>query len=364
MKWTIERYVLREVAQSWLAVTGILVAIILSNQLSRVLGQATENQYGRHVVAELIMLGSVMNLSIVVPVGLLLAIVLSLGRLYHDSEIAALQACGYGPVQMLKPLLAFAAVISLGLAWLSFVQVPLADLHAQALKASAIRNAQFGSLDAGRFRTFSKGDAVFYAESVDHRGVLHNVFVQRDVHGTMELALAETATYTAGPTDATHLVTLFNGHRYEGVPGRADFRVIEFREHGIPVVAPASASRKVDPDTKPTRDLLGSRAPEDIAQLQSRISTPLMALVLTLIAVPLSRLRPRQGRYGRVGFAILVYFVYSNLLTAAKVWVEKGELSPLVGVWWVHLLALGLGLFLALRQSPPRFWLNRRSAAA
>mgnify|MGYP000984665796 CR=1 FL=1 len=274
MKWTIERYVLREVAQSWLAVTGILVAIILSNQLSRVLGQATENQYGRHVVAELIMLGSVMNLSIVVPVGLLLAIVLSLGRLYHDSEIAALQACGYGPVQMLKPLLAFAAVISLGLAWLSFVQVPLADLHAQALKASAIRNAQFGSLDAGRFRTFSKGDAVFYAESVDHRGVLHNVFVQRDVHGTMELALAETATYTAGPTDATHLVTLFNGHRYEGVPGRADFRVIEFREHGIPVVAPASASRKVDPDTKPTRDLLGSRAPEDIGVLGVLVHDP------------------------------------------------------------------------------------------
>jgi lipopolysaccharide export system permease protein len=360
MKWTIERYVLREVGQSWLAVTGVLVAIILSNQLSRVLGQATENAYGRHVVAELIVLGSVMNLSIVVPVGLLLAIVLSLGRLYHDSEIAALQACGYGPLQLLKPLLVFAVLIAAGLAWLSFVQVPLADLHAQSLKQSAVRNAQFGSLDSGRFRTFSKGDAVFYAESVDSKGVLHNVFVQRDVRGVMQLALAETATYTAGATDATHLVTLFNGRRYEGVPGRADFRVIEFREHGIPVVAPTSAARKVDPDTKPTRELLGSSASEDVAQLQARISTPLMALVLTLIAVPLSRLRPRQGRYGRVGFAILVYFVYSNLLTAAKVWVEKGELSPLIGVWWVHLLGLSLALFLVLRQSPPRFWLNRR----
>ena len=364
MKWTIERYVLREVAQSWLAVTGVLVAIILSNQLSRVLGQATENAYGRHVVAELIVLGSVMNLSIVVPVGLLLAIVLSLGRLYHDSEIAALQACGYGPVRLLKPLLGFALLIAAGLAWLSFVQVPLADLHAQALKQSAVRNAQFGSLDSGRFRSFSKGDAVFYAERVDAQGVLHNVFVQRDVHGTMELALAETATYKPGDNESTHMVTLFNGQRYEGVPGRADFRIIEFREHGIPVVTPPSMSRKVDPDTKPTRELLGSSDPQDIAQLQARISTPLMALVLTLIAVPLSRLRPRQGRYGRVGFAILVYFVYSNLLTAAKVWVEKGELSPLIGVWWVHLLALSLGLFLALRQSPPKFWLNRHRHAA
>jgi lipopolysaccharide export system permease protein len=255
----------------------------------------------------------------------------------------------------------FAAVVAAGLAWLAFVEVPLADAHAQVLRQSAIRNARFGSLDAGRFRTFSGGDAVFYAESVDPKGVLHNVFVERDLHGKMELALAETATYTAGFSDTTHLVTLFNGHRYEGSPGRADFRVIEFREHGIPVITPDSAPSKVDPDTKPTRDLLRSSAPEDVAQLQSRVSSPLMALVLTLIGVPLSKLHPRQGRYARVGFAILVYFVYFNLLSAAKIWVEKGDLPPAIGIWWVHLVGLCLGLFLVFRESPPRFWLNRRA---
>src|SRR6202034_4829316 len=106
-----------------------------------------------------------------------------------------------------------------------------------------------------------------------------------------------------------------------------------------------------DPDAKPTRELLGSDAPSDIAQLQFRISTPLMALVLTLIAVPLSRLRPRQGRYARVGFAIVVYFVYSQLLSAAKVWLEKGELSPAIGVWWVHILLLAFGTYLVLREA-------------
>jgi lipopolysaccharide export system permease protein len=76
-----------------------------------------------------------------------------------------------------------------------------------------------------------------------------------------------------------------------------------------------------------------------------------MALILTLIAVPLSRLRPRQGRYARVGFAIMVYFVYSNLLSAAKVWLEKGELAPAIGVWWIHLAALALGLYLVMREA-------------
>jgi lipopolysaccharide export system permease protein len=180
---------------------------------------------------------------------------------------------------------------------------------------------------------------------------LHNVFVQRESEGRIEVALADTATYSKAAANGVHLVTLFNGRRYEGVPGHDDFRVIEFREHGIPIFTPADAIGTKDPDTKPTRELLGSDAPSDVAQLQFRASTPLMALVLTLIAVPLSRLRPRQGRYARVGFAIMVYFVYSNLLSAAKVWLEKGELAPAIGVWWIHLAALALGLYLVVREA-------------
>jgi lipopolysaccharide export system permease protein len=351
MKWTVQRYVLREVVQTWLAVTGVLVAILVSNQLSRVLGQAADNQYGRHVVFDLIALGAVMNLSVIVPVGLLLAVVLTLGRMYHDSEMAALQACGFAPARLLPPLFCFAAVIAVGLAWLSFFQVPRADQSVQLIRASAIKEAQFGQLDAGRFRSFSGGDAVFYAERVDREGVLHNVFVRREAAGRIEVALADTATYSKASANGMHFVTLFNGRRYEGVPGQSDFRVIEFREHGIPISTPADVVGPQDPDTKPTRELWGTHDASDIAQLQSRASSPLMALVLTLVAVPLSRLRPRQGRYGRVGFAIVVYFVYSNLLSAAKVWLEKGELSPLVGVWWVHVAALSLGLYLVFREA-------------
>jgi lipopolysaccharide export system permease protein len=351
MKWTLQRYVLREVVQTWLAVTGVLVAILVANQLSRVLGQAAENQYGRHVVIDLIALGAVMNLSVIVPVGLLLAVVLTLGRFYHDSEMAALQACGFAPAQLLPPLFCFALVIALGLAWLSFFQVPRADQQVQLIRRSAIKEAQFGQLDAGRFRSFSGGDAVFYAERVDQDGVLHNVFVRHETAGRVEVALADTATYSKSSASGMHFVTLFNGRRYEGVPGQSDFRVIEFREHGIPISTPADVVGPQDPDTKPTRELWGTHAASDIAQLQSRTSSPLMALVLTLVAVPLSRLRPRQGRYARVGFAIVLYFVYSNLLSAAKVWIERGELSPLVGVWWVHAGVLALGLYLVHREA-------------
>ena len=354
MKWTVQRYVLREVAQTWLAVTGVLVAILVSNQLSRVLVRAAGDELGRHVVLDLIALGAIMNLSVIVPVGLLLSIVLALGRLYHDSEMAALQACGFAPVRLLAPLFCFAVVIAVGLGWLAFFQVPRADQQAQLLRQSAVKEARFGQLDAGRFRSFISGggDGVFYAERVDKEGLLHNVFVRRESEGRIEVALAATATYSKAEPNGAHFVTLFDGRRYEGVPGRSDFRVIEFREHGIPIIEPAeTVGSTQDPDTKPTRELIGSNAASDIAQLQFRASGPIMALVLTLVAVPLSRLRPRQGRYARVGFAIVVYFVYSNLLSAAKVWVEKGELPPAIGVWWVHIAILALGVYLVFREA-------------
>jgi lipopolysaccharide export system permease protein len=354
MKWTIQRYVLREVIQTWLAVTGVLVAILVSNQLSRVLGQAAANDYGRHVVLDLIALGAIMNLSVIVPVGLLLAIVLALGRLYHDSEMAALLACGFAPARLLAPLFCFAAVIALGLGWLAFVQVPQADRQAQLLRQSALKEAQFGQLDAGRFRSFVSGgsNGVFYAERVDEAGLLHSVFVRRESADRIEVAVADTAAYVKAAANGGHFVTLFNGRRYEGAPGQRDFRIIEFAEHGIPIAAPDdTVGSTQDPDTKPSGELFGSSDPSDIAQLQSRASSPIMALILTLVAVPLSRLRPRQGRYARVGFAIVVYFVYANLLSAAKVWVEKGDLPPAIGPWWVHLGILALGLYLVFREA-------------
>ncbi len=279
---------------------------------------------------------------------------LTLGRPYHDSEMSALQGCGFAPARLRPPLFCVAVVVAVGLAGLAFFQVPRADQEAQLLRRAAVKEAQFGQLDAGRFRSFVSGggDAVFYAERVDAEGLLHNVFVRRESEGRIEVALAETATYSKAASNGMHFVTLFDGRRYEGVPGRNDFRIIEFREHGIPIVTPNDAvAGTQDPDTKPTRELIGSSALSDVAQLQFRASSPIMALVLTLVAVPLSHLRPRQGRYARVGFAIVVYFVYSNLLSAAKVWIEKGELSPSIGVWWVHIAMLVLGLYLVFKEA-------------
>ena len=115
----LERYILREVVTTWLVVTGVLLIILLANQVVGVLDRAAVKQFPQSVVLELIWLGALQNLSILLPVGLLLGVVLAFGRLYADSEMAAALACGVGPVNLYLPVALLAVVVAGLLAWLT-----------------------------------------------------------------------------------------------------------------------------------------------------------------------------------------------------------------------------------------------------
>lgn len=348
----LDRYLLREVAVTCVAVTGVLLVILLSNQLARVLGQAAQSEFPGGVVLMLIGLTTLQQLTVLVPVGLFLGIVLALGRLYHESEMTAMIACGVGPLSIYRPIALFTLLVVALLALLSFRVVPEAGARAQQVRVEAMRTAQFGALEAGRFRSFAGGDAVFYAEKVERAGQLRGVFVQRRDAERLEIAVAERAEQR-GAGQAEQLFVLYDGRRYEGVPGSHEWRVVEFAEHGIPVRMPEFRAKKERRALKPTAALLGSELSEDRAEMAWRVAVPVMAGVLMVLAVPLARLRPRQGRFARVGLAVLAYFLYSNLVATVRVWIEKDSPGGALGMWWVHLLPLLAAGWLLWREERP-----------
>jgi lipopolysaccharide export system permease protein len=249
------------------------------------------------------------------------------------------------------------------LAVLSYRIVPDAWVKSQQIRAEALRSAQFGALEAGRFRSFLDGDAVFYAEKVNQSGELFGVFVQRHVGDKLEIAVAERAVQR-GAGQAEQLFVLFDGRRYEGVPGASNWRVVEFKEHGIPIRLPDVKAKREREELKSTAALLESDNPRDRAELAWRTAVPVMAFVLMMLAVPLSKLRPRQGRFARVGLAVLAYFLYSNLLSAVRVWIEKDSPGGQFGLWWVHLIPLLIAVWLVWRDERPGRWWHRRKAPA
>jgi lipopolysaccharide export system permease protein len=348
----LDRYVFREVAVTWLAVTGVLLAILVSNQLARILGLAASDGLPQKVVMTLIVLTSIQNLTVLMPIGMLLAVMMALGRLYHDSEMAAVRACGSGPERLYVPVMMLAAIVAVGLAWLAFDIAPTAYGRAMDLKREALREAQFGQLEPGKFRTFAGGAAVFYAERADAAGVLYNVFIERRDGDKVEVAVASRAVHRVEDEGRLHVVVLYDGERYEGVPGEPTFRKMRFAEHGIPIRIPDADAGRRRPESKTNAELFTSSDPKDKSELQWRFSLPVMVLLLAFLAVPLSALRPREGRYARVALAILVYFGYANLIATVRIWIEKGQLDPGLGLWWVHLLLLAFALYLLHRQSP------------
>ena len=339
------RYILREVILAWLLVTGVLLVILLAYQVVGVLERAAANQFPPGVVLELVWLGALQYLSILLPVGLLIGVVLAFGRLYADSEMAAALACGAGPANVYLPVVLLALLVAAGLAWLTLVLAPQATEQALSLRAQAVRAGQFAPIAAGKFRSFGGGTAVVYAQGVNPDGTLHNVFVERNRGDVVQVALAERARHSVTPDGMTHILTLYDGERFEGVPGSAEFRIVRFAEHVVPVQIPVISTDQVrELEARPSLALAQSGDPQQRAELQWRIATPLMCLVLALIGVPLARLRPRQGRYARVWVALLIFLFYSQLISVGKVMIGRGTLPAFLGLWWTHAVVVALAL--------------------
>jgi lipopolysaccharide export system permease protein len=363
----LDRYILREVVVSWLSVSGVLLAIMLTNQVARVLERAADGGYPRGVVLELIMLGAIQNLALVIPIALLLAIVFALGRLWHDSEMTAAQACGARSRTVMLPVMAFTAVLTAALAFICLKVSPSATAHALALRSEALRAGQFAPISAGKFSTFGGGSTVVYAQSADSDGTLRRVFVQRNRGNGVEIALAQRATHSYSEGGDLQIITLYDGERYEGIPGERRFRIVRFAENTIPVRLPALEAGSMAVQGLPTGALMASTDPDHVAEFHWRLALPIMGVIMAIIAVPLARLRPRQGRYARLGFAILIFFMYIELAIAGKALIARGAMPASIGLWWVHavMILFGAALVMAPRwMARLRYRRNMSGAAA
>lgn len=347
----VSRYILREVVVSLLAVTGVLYVIYVSNRFIRLLADAEGGTLPADVVIQLLALKSLSNLVTLLPLALFFAVLIALGRLYRDNEMIALTACGVSPAAVLRTVLwcafGFAGVV----AGISLYAGPWAEEQAYRIQDVLQTSADTRSMAAGRFRSLRDGRLVFYTEELSDDGrTMKNVFVETENRGVRNVLSAERAYYVVHEDSGDRYLVLQDGHRYEGQPGDPQFKIISFKEHGLLVEERAltPAARKVV--AHPTPALLAQRGPYDLAELQWRIAMPLATVLLAALAVPLARTTPRQGRFAKLFVAVLVYVIYMNLLVVSRSWLERGTVSPWLGMWWVHGLLLLLVVTAMARQ--------------
>ena len=348
----IDRYLLREVLLGWLGITLILWLILISHRLVRYLAQAAAGELPGNVIFILLGVKTLWLLVYIMPFSLALGIVTGLGRLYRDNEMTALGACGTGPWRLYQPLLGAGFLVAILLGWMALYASPVITAYGDRITRLAEQEADVSLLGAGRFNNIRGGRMTFYAERLsEDKKHMENLFVYRKGGSRRDnkppqVVTAASASRRIDADSGDEYVVFEDGHLYEGIPGDAEYRIMSFARQGVRVELRGNRGPRYKSEVVPSADLLGSDRLEDIVELQWRLSVPLSVMVLILLAVPLSHMAPRKGRYGGLVTAILVFLIYYNMLGTSKIWVEQGAIPAMIGLWWVHLVFIGLAFVL------------------
>lgn len=342
----------REFAQLATAVFLTLFLIAITTRLVRLLGQAAGGKIPTDAVVAFLGFFALNALPVLLSLTLFITVLLTLTRSYRDSEMVIWFNAGLSLAAWVRPVLAFALPIVLLIAMLSTVIAPWAVRMSEQFRSRLDARDDAARVDPGVFSESRARDRVFFVESAgDASGEVRNVFVNSVQHGRTGVMFSSRGRLETAP-NGDRFIVLLDGRRYEGVPGEADYRVMTFERYAARVET--SAVDDPVPTHKSLSTLALARDPTHVNQgeLVWRIGVPLSALILALLAIPLSFVNPRAGRSVNLLFALLAYLVYYNTLTVSQARVAQGKLDFAVGWWLVHAVVLAaLVLLFAQRMT-------------
>jgi lipopolysaccharide export system permease protein len=337
----IERYISKEILLSLFGISLVILIIVVGNRFILIMEEAVTGAVSGKYIFSLLYLNIITQLGFILPFAFYLATLLGLGRLYKDSEMSALAACGVGQGRVVRSVLGIALVVGVSILLISLFVTPWAFEQIFTLEQISKKQTDVGTFKSGEFRAADDGRNVIYVEHVDtDKAQLNNVFA-RGHNGNQNYVIFARRGYQRHDEDnGQRYLVLEDGRRYEGVAGQANYKVIRFDRYRLRMDQQVVFGGQSNLMTRSSASLLGSRDPREAAELHWRISLPIATVLLALMAIPLSRTNPRQGRYSKLFVAILIFAVYVVIIAMGKVWMEKGLLPPQLGLWWIHILAL------------------------
>ncbi len=361
----IHRAFYREASQTVAAIVVVLLVVLVLFGLTATLGRAARGEYAETIVLRLLGWQTLRYVDLLLPLGFYLGVLLTFSRWYRDSEMTVLFACGVSLAQLLRPVLLLAAVASVLAGAASFYLTPLATRMIEELRAEGSQRPELAGVAPGVFTESAAGARILYAERAAADGRLERIFLHNPGQGRPRVVLARSGQPFLDRANGQRFVALTDGWAYEGTPGQVDYRIVRFETYTVrldpkPIVPPPATL-----ETLPTITLLSTSGAEASGERHWRLSKPLLVFVLTLYALVLAHTDARRGRLLNLFAAILVYFIYSNLLGLGQSWLKHGRIPAGIGLWWVHGGMLALAVFLLYRRSCNRpLWPRARLARA
>jgi|RhiMethySRZTD1v2_1073278.scaffolds.fasta_scaffold45918_4 lipopolysaccharide export system permease protein len=339
----------REFANTALATFFVLLGITFTTQLVRLLSQAAVGVITSTGVLVLLGFTLVNALPVLLSLTTFIAILLTLTRSYRDSEMVIWFSSGLGLTRWVRPVLSFALPLVLMIGAFSLVLSPWAMSRSEELRRLMDSRDDVSTIVPGVFRESARADRVYFVEEVsESENTVANIFVASHQHQKLGVIVAKRG-YQETADNGDRFLVLLHGRRYEGVPGTAEYRVFEFERYAMRVQIGQAAPRAPTTKTSDTVDLLQDPSPRNLAELSWRIGLPVSALMLALLAIPLSFVNPRGGRSMNLVLALLLYMTYSNLLSITQASIAQSRVSFTLGLS-IHLAMLAVLVALFYRR--------------
>ena len=366
----IQRYIVREIMSTFAATLLVLLMIIVGNTFVRLLGKVSGGSLPVDALGKLVFLGSINGVIKLVPIALLIGMMLAFGRFYRDHEISAMHSSGIGPKQFYKGIFLFVAPLTLLIAALTLFVLPSLAQTSINIKQEIKQRPEASGIPVGEFMHSKAGDKLItlFVEDIDEENVVMKRFFMHlqdnkpdynielkpitkpEKNDNIETILsAERALLYIDPSNGNRIVKIEQGSRYDNNKSTGEFSIFSFAEHGIHIPA-LEIDLDKDIDAEPTFNLLKQNDAASLAELHWRLALIFSAPVMALLAFPLSHTTPRQGRFGKLAFGILLYAIYANLIITGKSMLEDGKIPIWVGLWWAHLIFILLALWLIRKQ--------------
>ncbi|MGM0541582.1 MAG: LPS export ABC transporter permease LptF [Pseudomonadota bacterium] len=349
----LDKYLYIELLKTFFAVLTVLLLITFGAEATKLLAMAVEGKVPSSIVLQLLLLKVPPALEVILPLVALLSVMLTIGRLYQDQEMVVMSSCGISPRYFQKRVLFFLIPLVLLTAWISLVVTPWSYKAERLLISEAQTLTPVSGLVPGRFNILPNDAGVFYTKSISGSGELSTIWIQRQSQAQAQAQAqdAEQDLILVAPKgrfewiDGRLVLVLEEGYSYLGmhypattVSGEVEVQAFKRFE----VLIPELSSQPTRPDKLEvgTDILWGSDTLEHQALLQWRLVTPFGVLILGLIGLKMSRTGPREGRFVRVFYALLLYIVYSQLLVVGKESLSDGIWPATIGLWPIPILFL------------------------
>lgn len=381
----LRRYMTNQVASTTALVLGFLVVMMLGGRLIRYFGIAAEGNLDVSLLFSIIGYNLPYFLELILPLAFFIALMLVFGRLYVDQEMAVINASGVSRGKLARLMTPLILALFVGEAALSIVAKPWGvrsseTIWQQQAVTSAfdlIRPNEF--ISSGNYHLYvgslsddkkqlqnvvliqtkeaSKADAPISNDNAELARQLATTEMPQELTSTIDtskqaitkdtITLAKRAEQVDNGAGGITQLDLFQGRRYEVGAGSLKYNQIGFERYRITLTE--SSKEIVTEDNIETQALAplwqaatgtasvnstnAMRAAQ--GELGYRFALPWLMIIAPMLAVPLSQVQPRQGRWLRLFPSVLLFVSCALGIISLKNAVSQGSVSFWAYAWLI-----------------------------